>query len=481
MRSPRSATISAAMVISAVIYCRVSKDDQRQGRSVGEQETECREAATHHEWQVAEVFPENDRSASRLATKDRPEYKRLVEHLQANKPNVLILWESSRGSREPIEWFTLLALCRTNNIKMHIVKDRRTYDLSLSRDWKNLAEDGIDSAYEVEKTHERVLRSMKANAANGLPHGKVLYGYQRVYDSKGRFVEQVIREDQAEVIREAAKRVAHGETMYVVAQDFNKRGIPTPISGPWDISKIRNLITKPAYIGKRTHKGTVTNAVWPAILEVKTWQICVDKCNDPTRKTHRDTAIKHLLSGIVLCGVCNAVVRPQMNNGIPSYLCSAGWHVSVPRTDLDAYVEQQIRERLITVQLTTDDDEQRQELLAQAEELQERLDEVEAELGNAKGRAVVALTRAMTELESSIDDIMRQARTTQTEPIVGVLISNPEKWDGLSLPEKRSFIRSGFLVDAIEVMPTGRGKRPPITERIVITWTEQRLSINPQS
>jgi hypothetical protein len=54
----------------ALIYTRVSKD-KRQGRSVEEQETECRRVCEHEGWTIADVLSDNDRSASRYATKTR--------------------------------------------------------------------------------------------------------------------------------------------------------------------------------------------------------------------------------------------------------------------------------------------------------------------------------------------------------------------------------------------------------------------------
>lgn len=54
----------------AVVYTRVSSDPKGAGRSVAEQEKECRAVASAAGWEVAEVFTDNDRSASRYATKD---------------------------------------------------------------------------------------------------------------------------------------------------------------------------------------------------------------------------------------------------------------------------------------------------------------------------------------------------------------------------------------------------------------------------
>ncbi|WP_168168215.1 recombinase family protein [Micromonospora sp. L5] len=490
--------------MSAVIYCRVSKDDERNGRSVGEQESECRDSADYEGWTVAAVFPENDRSASRFASKDRPQYRAMVEYLERHRPDVLILWESSRGSREPIEWFTLLAMCRTYRIRIHVVKDRRTYDLSVGRDWKNLAEDGVDSAYESEKIGERVRRAMNANADDGMPHGRTQYGFKREYeiieDRRGgvrrKFVAQHINEDQAEVIREAAKRVSEGESLWAVCQDFNLRGIPAPSSARWDITKLKKIITNPAYIGKRIHipkvdrkrgvtTGRLVDAVWPAILDESTWQTCMDKLSDPARKNHRDTAVKHLSSHIATCGVCEALMKAHTNNGYPVYMCKDNHCTSIPRQMLDDYLSAEIKQRLISVTLTseTEQNDEREATKAQLAELTEQLDQAREQYlrppPGTKKLSIVMLAQIEADLEPQIQALEAQLRAGRVLPIVGKLVSNPEKWDDMSLAEKREFLRSGALLDGIDVMPAGRGQRKPAEERVVIHWVESRLSMNP--
>ena len=47
-----------------VIYTRVSSDPNDRGRSVAEQETECRAVCQRNDWQVVAVFSDNDRSAT---------------------------------------------------------------------------------------------------------------------------------------------------------------------------------------------------------------------------------------------------------------------------------------------------------------------------------------------------------------------------------------------------------------------------------
>ncbi len=87
------------MGMRAVVYTRVSSDPNERGRSVTEQEAECRAVCERNGWAVAAVYSDNDRSASRYATKSRPEYRNLVRHIESGAADVVVVWESSRGTR----------------------------------------------------------------------------------------------------------------------------------------------------------------------------------------------------------------------------------------------------------------------------------------------------------------------------------------------------------------------------------------------
>ena len=53
-----------------------------------------------NDWTVVAVFSDNDRSASRYATKARPEHRKLIKFIESGNADVLVTWESSRAQRD---------------------------------------------------------------------------------------------------------------------------------------------------------------------------------------------------------------------------------------------------------------------------------------------------------------------------------------------------------------------------------------------
>jgi site-specific DNA recombinase len=475
------------MGLRAAIYDRVSKVQGRDNRSVPEQETENRTVCADEGWQVAEVYNEPPVSASKYATKAREEWQRLMGDLSGGKFDVLVLWESSRGSRKLGEWASLLDACEERSVRVHVTSHDRTYDMTNPRDRRSLASDGVDSEYESGKSSQRIRRTVRANAAAGRPHGRLLYGYRREYDPETKaFLRQLPREDQAAVVREMAQRVVAGKTCYSIAKDFRARGIPAPRGGQWSPEQVREQLLNPGYIAKRTHKGKVIgDAVWPPILDEVTYHTCKRLLTDPSRRTMRESAIRHLLSGIVACGVkgCGAPLRVVKNRGVLSYSCMRCFGATIVESKLDAWIaggeidgvhvtgvvpKRLSRPDILELLAAGNGDEEARQARAKAVELRQRLEEFYDEAAKPDGPSPAALARIEARLLPEIEAL--EAKATRTIPPLVREIAGPDagrRWHGLTMEQKRSVIR---VLMEIRLLPVGKGKRTFDPRRVEITW-----------
>lgn len=497
--------------LRAVIYVRVSQDRKGQGKSVSEQETESRQTAHEEGFLVVEMFKDNDKSASRHAKKSRPGYLEMRDYLKTGNVDVLILWESSRGSRELEDWAGLLNLCRRMKILIHVISHGRTYDMENPRDWRTLAEDGIDSQYESEKTRERILRSVRSNQASGKPHGKLLYGYSREFDQRGN-AHWVINEAQAVIVREAAERTAQGEALYAIAADFNARGIPTPRTDAlprlieaekdfekrdkltdeletakyqWDPQQIKRLCNNPAYIGMRAVGGQakrwqiVGKAVWDPIIDDQTFQACADIFNTPGRDPRRnaDNTIKHLLSGIARTP-CGGRVRLAKNRTHFAYICEVDFCVSMEQERLESYVIAQTKERLITLSVAetaesaAHGDAERSKARKEAEDLRRYLEDFTKEAA-AERLSATRIAAVEREIMPRIEALEARSRAARIPRVIWRLVHEPKKLDTMTMPEKRQLLRSMVTITLLKI---GRGKRSyEISDRVDLDWHEDQM------
>ena len=323
----------------AAIYARNSK--LRGARSVSEQKDIATGVCRENRWRVHGVY-EDKRSASRFEARDRKDWLRLLADLERQAFTVLVLWETSRGDRKLTGWATLLDQCRDRRIKIHVINHHRTYEPWVSRDWRTLAEDGVDSHYESEKLSERVLRDSLIAAGNGRPWGTVPYGYQRIYDPHTRqLIAQVELPEEAEIVREIMRRVGAREAVQVVADDLNARGILSPNGGAWRRSTVRVIALNPVYIGKRVHKRNLHDGQWDGLVTEREFRKVVAHLTDPARLTTRPGSQKYLLSYLALCGVCGSDLSGRdhaASRPLPFYKCSASSCVVCPMDALDTYI-----------------------------------------------------------------------------------------------------------------------------------------------
>jgi len=469
-----TATLSEVDLPRAVIYTRVSSDPNDRGHSVAEQEADCRAVCERNAWQVTAVYSDNDRSASRYATRARPEHRKVIRLLESGGADVLVTWEASRTQRDLTAYAELRALCERRGVLLNY--SGRTYDMAEAQDRFSTGLDALIAEKYADDTRERVLRAVRANAGRGRPHGKLLYGYRREYDPKtGELTRQVPDEATAEIVREAARRVMAGETPYAVAQDFDRRGIPTPRGGArWDLIQIKRLCINPGYAGKRVHQGRVVgDADWPPLLDEATHLALVAKLGDPRRRTQRDSAIRHLLSGIAICGVCGGRIRVQKNRGFLAYLCVDGFHVSRRETDVDEFVTEVVLARLERPDLADvlaykSLDDETTAALAEAREKRARLEGF-YDTAAAGELTPAALARIEARLLPEIKAAERRARATVTSPLVAATagVDARTHWAELSLPQRREIIST---LMSVRILPTVRGSRTFNPESIAIEW-----------
>jgi hypothetical protein len=308
----------------------------------------------------------------------------------------------------------------------------------------------------------------------------MLYGYRREYDAAtGALVRQVPDEVTAPVVREVARRVLAGETPYAVAVELNLRGVPTPRGGlrGWDLTQVKRLCVNPGYAGFRVHRGMILDGVdaqWDPLIGGDLHRALVTRLGDSSRGARRDSAVKHLLSGIAACGAngCGARMRVLPNRGGLSYICPAGFHTSRRVALTDAVVVSAVVDRLAKYDVQDVVHQSRHRdvaaALAEAKALRDRMDGFVSGAASG-GVSPESLAKIEAVLLPQIVAAEGRAAAMVVSPLVlGVSGQDADsRWDGLSLPQRRAVIRE--LV-SVRVLPVGRGRRVFRPESVEVTW-----------
>ncbi|MGW0039863.1 recombinase family protein, partial [Gordonia sp. NPDC003376] len=452
----------------AIIYTRVSNDHSGRSTSTDDQERECRELCRTRDWDVAEVLCDDDIGASRWSSKDRPAYRRLADVLRSG--DVLVTWEASRAQRDLAAYVELRDLCAERGVAW--CYSGRLYDLSHGDDRFSTGLDALLAEKEAEQIRERVLRGKRASALAGRPAGRAPYGYRPVRDPRtGRTESWELMPEQAAILREAAQRILGGESGRSVCADFTARDIPTPTGSAWLSQRLRVMLVRPAVAGLREHRGEVVGpGRWPAILDRDTWDRLCALYRDPDRRMNDSTEVKHLLSGIAVCGVCGATVRyfdppsARSKHINATYVCSTSAVCVRRRVDrADEMVSEFViatLEGLSPSAFTRDDPAAaaaHEELVA----LQSRLDAFTDEAASG-GLSASALARIEAKLLPQIAEARRRASVSPM-PIPGDALGPAARdyWGRASVSERRALVRALASVTILRSTVRGPGSFDP--------------------
>jgi DNA invertase Pin-like site-specific DNA recombinase/predicted RNA-binding Zn-ribbon protein involved in translation (DUF1610 family) len=321
-------------------YRRLS--DRKGGRSVEDQGQDNRLAADEQEWTLGEPYIDDGRSASRYARRRRDDFDRMVADLRSGPSgidsafaaHVLMLWESSRGSRQVGEWVDFIELCEQKSVRIWVTTHERLYDPANGRDRKALIDDAVDSEYESYKTHRRLVRTAPKEAERGRPYGKAPYGLRPVYDPKtGKLLtweadpapageETAVGRDQA--VRELFEILTAGNTPADAQRAFAERGYRNASGRPFQREQLRAMALRHAYAGLRYYKGTAYKGVWDGLVSEPTFWTVHGMLSASDRATSPGGELLHAVTAVLTCGRCGKLMAPRYETGRPdAYRCSA--------------------------------------------------------------------------------------------------------------------------------------------------------------
>lgn len=206
---------------------------------------------------------------------------------------------------------------------------------------------GAEDAYrEWATTSRRYKRMQRGRIADNCLVGRATYGYERVPAEDGDGMTLVIYEPHARIVREAVDRYLAGESTAKIRDDFNARGIPSPMEKSWHQVTLSNLLRNPALAGRRMdgwgkdERERKTILRFPGII---TWaeheQLCARLDSRAYRKGISPGNVA-MLTSIISDKAGHPMYR--INRPPLYYYCRKGCVVSVPLEYADEQITQAV-------------------------------------------------------------------------------------------------------------------------------------------
>lgn len=449
-----------------VIYCRISQDRDGDQIKVERQLRDCRALAAKLGLAVDQVYVDNDTSATN--GKARPAFE---EMLRA-RPSAIITWHQDRLLRLSADLEKVIAL----DVPVYAVTSGHL-DLSTPAGRAVGRTVAAWSTYEGEQKAVRQRSANEQRAENGeWPFSRRPFGYDRV--GQGRYRRIEIVPEEAEIVREGYRRYLAGESYYALADDWNRRGVPTHGDDTaWSMSRVRAMLRNERYAGLTSYKGVRVEPkaiTWEPLIDRATWDSYISMRDGRKRSGSWSTQTKHLLAGLIHCDVCSERMGARPDHGRMVYSCTTNWCTSRGAADVESLVvgvvlrrlaDPKVIERLRETPDTGPLEAERRDLEARRNDLADLvadglLDRVKArERAQGLTERIDALTRRLTAMraDSPLTDLALAA-------------SIPERWNELPLVAQRRVIEEvGIDVRVRKVRP---GRRPFDPASVAITWRD---------
>lgn len=438
------------------VYLRISKDHAGEALGVERQREDCmRYVESRPSWEVSRIYTDNDVSATKQ-NKPRPEFEKMLKSVEAGEIDVIVAKHMDRLLRRLSELERVFVLCEKAGAYIVTVSD----GVDTSNDGGRLVARLLASVAqgEVERKSSRQKRAMRQLAENGKHWGGRAFGYNE--DSTKLNVRE------ANAIRRAYSQVLAGETLFSIAQDWNRRGLRTTKGDGnlWRGGTVKLVLINPRYAGFRAHHGEIVGkAQWPAVIDEEIWDSVRALLTDPARSgnTPKDRTRKYLLGALLICGACGKKLSVSGTLKRKLYSCKnmGCYKVGRDMKALDELVTDLIKARLSqpdAAQLFVRPEMDLRPLYNELKAKRKKLDQIAVDYAEdmlTREQANIATRR----LESRIDELEREiAICSQPSDFHDFdPASDVSAWfDSLPLDRKRALIS---MLCTITVSPVGRG------------------------
>lgn len=471
------------IVEAAAIYARISSDRSGDALGVERQQELCSKLAAEKGWPVARTFVDNDVSA--YSRKRRPAYEEMVAAIEAGQVDAVLCVDLDRLTRRPQELEAFIDLADAKKIALANISGDA--DLSTSDGRFRARILGAVARQESEKKSERQKREREHAARNGLRRGgRRPFGYE----ADG----VTVRPEEAELIREACRRVLANESMRSIALDWGSRGVVATQTGrAWTSNGLRHVLINPRIAGLRryrprdAHDRVVSEAIfdaqWPAIVDRETFERVSAALR--SGRTGPGRPASRMLTGIARCSTCDSpmFVGTRTDNGRKRhrYGCRANpgtrgcGRVQIAADVTDAIITEAVLHALSSGEFAralrqqrpqNPDDDRVADELADAEL---RMDELARDFGDGRisRREWITARDRLSDRIEAMRRRLRPHRSAVLDDLPAGITALRAKWESSSLEWKRTLLAA--VLQRVDIHPAPvRGRFD--AERIVPIW-----------
>ena len=329
--------------IRAVLYARVSTEEQRERQSIETQVAFARSWCTRENIPLVDIYRDEGISGT-VPFEDRPGGKRLLADAWQKKFTAVLVYKVDRLGRADVVSHVALHHLETIGIGLRSLTE--PFDTATPQGRFMFSILVANSTMERENIRERSIAGTRRVAKEGKwPGGSPPCGYTIGADGRLVINEEPIPGcslSEAEVVRRVFRWVAEDRlSLLSIAVRLNEMGIPTAsrsegrkrkpskgsyLAGIWQIATLSCLLHREAYKGthvfgqlsKKPGRELIPQSV-PAIVSPTLWESAHEGLRMNLCFAKRNGKREYLLRGILRCGFCGRRLQGGTLRGDKQY------------------------------------------------------------------------------------------------------------------------------------------------------------------
>jgi len=454
----------------AVIYCRISQDRTGANLGVDRQREDCQALADRNEWDVVEVYVDNDVSA--FSGKLRKGYRQMLADLELGTATIVIAWHTDRLHRSPTELEEYIDLSERRGVSTHTCQ-AGSIDLSSPSGRMTARILGAVARQESEHKGHRVAAARRQKAKAGLwsgglrPFGwgvptgetkkKTVKGTDEEVDVPVLDMNKLVPEEGA-ALEAGTDQILAGGSVRGWVRWLADKGLTSTQGKPIDHQSARDMLLRPRNAGIAVYRGEeIGRGLWEPAIDEARFRAVVAILTNPSRITSPGPTPKWFGSLIYECGYpgCTATVKCTRVGGAnhPSYRCDAQHGGGRKAETLDRYIEDLLIDRLSAddagaLLAPAADGVNVAALQIESEQIRRRMTDLAGMFG-AGQIDMAQFTEGTDTARAQLEGVTTQlARAAVKDPLVG-LVGAPDVrkvWDTLPLDRRRAVLRSLLTV-----------------------------------
>jgi site-specific DNA recombinase len=232
----------------AVIYARVSSEQQREENTIASQTASLIEFANHHELEVPKEWVFEDEGYSG-ATLERPGLERVRDLAAVGQIQVVLAYSPDRLSRKYAYQILLIEEFARHGVETLFVKSPQG---NSPEDQLLVQFQGMIAEYERAQILERSRRGKRhrAHAGEVSVMSGAPYGYRYIRKTEEALAAYIVDEVEASVVRRVFEMyTVEGLSIAEITRRLNSEGIPPRRASRWERSVVWGMLRNPAYRG----------------------------------------------------------------------------------------------------------------------------------------------------------------------------------------------------------------------------------------